>query len=263
MKKIIPILLLLITCLACEKDLDTYVGKSGIYFDTSEIGLDTVRVHWGLKNASVTEQTVRLKVCLFGNAADYDRPFKIEVADNKADEWQAQEGMDYNLASYEYVMPANAAETYIDVKVFRSDDLKIHPKRVTIKLVESEELQFLYTREETVTVENETENKDEHQESYLRPLDYQRVICMDEKFPMPIWWDMYGENAFGDWSVTKSALICDVMGIDREVWVMNNIEGLTPGYITFAGKYMHRWLQENPQIDEDGEPMEMGFASQN
>ena len=29
----------------------------------------------------------------------------------------------------------------------------------------------------------------------------------------------------------------------------------------FVGKYMHRWLQDNPHTDEDGKPMEMGEAS--
>jgi hypothetical protein len=37
---------------------------------------------------------------------------------------------------------------------------------------------------------------------------------------------------------------------------------LTEGYLKFVGKYMHRWLQDNPQEDENGKPMEMGAASQ-
>ena len=36
---------------------------------------------------------------------------------------------------------------------------------------------------------------------------------------------------------------------------------LTEGYLKFVGKYMHRWLQDNPQTDEDDKPMEMGEAS--
>ena len=48
------------------------------------------------------------------------------------------------------------------------------------------------------------------------------------------------------------------MGIDREDFVGTK---LTEGYLKFVGKYMHRWLQDNPNTDEDGKPMEMGEAS--
>lgn len=60
------------------------------------------------------------------------------------------------------------------------------------------------------------------------------------------------------WSLVaeKTALICDVMNIDREDFVKTK---LTEGYLKFVGKYMHRWLQDNPQEDENGKPMEMGL----
>lgn len=50
-----------------------------------------------------------------------------------------------------------------------------------------------------------------------------------------------------------------IMNIDREDFVKTK---LTEGYLKFVGKYMHRWLQDNPQEDENGKPMEMGAASQ-
>jgi hypothetical protein len=36
---------------------------------------------------------------------------------------------------------------------------------------------------------------------------------------------------------------------------------MQPGYLKFVGKYMYRWLQENPQVDEDGKAMTMGTGS--
>lgn len=85
---------------------------------------------------------------------------------------------------------------------------------------------------------------------------------MDEEFPMPAWWGIYGDQYFGKWSAKKSILICDVMGISRVEWLKDTTQGLSAGYLKFAGKYMQQWLDEHPTLDEDGEPMTMGEASQ-
>ena len=118
-------------------------------------------------------------------------------------------------------------------------------------MIENPELRFIYTREATILIDSVNFK--------TRPIDYQRVIVMNENFPMPAWWNIYGIKYFGVWSQKKTALICDVMNIDREDFVKTK---LTEGYLKFVGKYMHRWLQDNPQEDENGKPMEMGAASQ-
>lgn len=257
MKKGIPMIVTMVLawCLAsCEKDLDTYQGGSGIYFDTKEMWLDTLQVHWGLKNSEVTEQSLRLKICLYGHTADYDRKFTIEV-ESEQEAIGAVEEVDYAPFAGEYVMPAGKAEMYVDIKLLRSPTLSNQAKRFTVKLVENEELRFIYTREEAALNEDGTVKK--------RPLDFQRVIVMDETMPPPAWWDYYnGEWMFGTYSQKKAVLICDVMDIDRESWVKMEVEGgPSQGYLKFAGQYMHRWLQENPQTEEDGSPMQMGYGS--
>lgn len=250
MKNLLFILLILLGCVSCEKDIDTYSGDSGIYFADGGLFSDTLRVAWGLKNSDVKMQSIQLKVCLYGNTADYDRKFNIEIHSD-SDTLAAIEGVDFKPFAVEYVMPANQAEAFIDIDLLRTEELVRHPKRFVVKLVENPELRFIYTRESTVQIDSI--------QVEMRQIDYQRVIVMNENFPMPGWWYVYGEKYFGKWSQTKSRLICDVMGIDREEFVSSN---LTQGYLKFVGKYMHRWLQENPQEDEDGKLMEMGVASQ-
>ena len=256
MKKLIYILLALAFCAGCEKDIATYQGGSGIYFDTRDMYLDTIFVTWGLKNSDVTEQDLQLKVCLYGNTADYDRTFQVEVVAEEG-VLGAKEGVDYLPVTTTCTLPANAAEAYVDLKLLRSDNLHMQPKRFTVKLKESDDLRFLYSRE---TIEYADENDSV---GFIRPIDYQRVIYMDESFPMPGWWYVYGETIFGTWTATKASLICEVMDIDREEWIKSDGNGLSQGYLKFVGKYMYRWLEEHPQIDEDGKPMQMGTASQN
>ena len=81
-------------------------------------------------------------------------------------------------------------------------------------------------------------------------------------FPIPTWWSYYGVQYFGTWSMKKAILICDVMEIDRELWMKDIVTGLSAGYLKFAGRYMQRWLNENPQYEDDGSLMVMGPDSQ-
>ena len=221
MKNLLFLLLILVGCVSCEKEMDTYEGGSGIYFADGGLFSDTLRVAWGLKNSDVKKQSIQLKVCLYGNTADYDRKFNIEIYSD-TDTLSAIEGVDFKAFDTEYV----------------------------VKLIENPELQFIYTREVAVQIDSVNFK--------MRDIDYQRVIVMNENFPMPAWWYVYGTKYFGVWTQKKSSLICDVMGIDREDFVGTK---LTEGYLKFVGKYMHRWLQDNPHTDEDGKPMEMGEAS--
>lgn len=254
MKHIFPICCLLLACTACNEDqLDTYSGDSGIYFNYKtenggEMASDTIKVHWGLHPSSKTEQVVDLQVLLFGNTADYDRTFNVEVGFDEGDENGAEPNIDYMPLAQEYVLKANENEVIIPVTILRRHDLKDKPRRVVVKLVENENLKFLNTRYISYIISDT--------EFGRRPLDYQRVFYIDESFPMPIWWSYRGQPNFGDWSQTKAALICDVMGIDRNDWIDRG--KLASGYLAFCGQYMYRYLQENPTLDEDGQPMTMG-----
>ncbi len=253
-KKIFPIIALLFLLVSCEETIESYNGESGIYFDTKGMVTDTIRVPWGLKSSDIKEQTIKLKVCLFGNTADHDRTFNVLVSTDQGNPMAATENTDYKPIATQYVLPANAAEMEISIDLLRSQTLKTQPKCFTVSLVESPELKFLYTREISEMGEDSI--------SHIRQLDYQRVILMNENFEKPAWWNVYGTGYFGTWSQTKAALICDVMGIDREVWMLSDGTGLTQGYLKFVGKYMYNWLQEHPTLDEDGNPMQMGTQSQ-
>lgn len=258
MKNIIPTLLCLMSLpvfVGCNESLDTYAGEDGIYFDTryngSEMLSDTIEVHWGLKNTSVRSQKVTLKVKLFGNTSPVDRKFGIRISDDNSDGKLAEPGVDYVMPSLDVIMPAGKAEVPVEIEVLRRPNLKDDPRRIKIELVESDELKFLYTRSTAFIADDGN--------MQTRPLDLQRVLSIDETFPIPVWWVIRGEPYFGTWSATKAALICDVMEIDRQAWVAP--ADLSEGYLKYCGKFMHRYLQDNPQLDEDGEPMVMGPMS--
>lgn len=245
---------LLLFFVSCKKEtLKTYDEGNGIYFSTQNIYLDTLEVPWGLKRTDLKNQTITLEVLLFGNVANYDRPFDVTVVHDASDSLEAEEFVDYQPLKKQYFIPAGEASTVIEVELMRNPVLKQESRHITIRLEKSEELGFLYSRKKVDS------------NNVVRYLDYQRVIRMTENFPRPNWWSYYGNDYFGTWSVKKSILVCDLMGIDREVWMTtpNFSEDFTEGFIKYAGVYVHRWLQDqDPQIlDEDGRPMEMGRKS--
>ena len=238
---------------ACEKELDIYDGNSGIFFNTEGQLNDTMVISWGMKPGDVKKQDLKLRVLLIGEVVDYDRKFTIDVIADDADTLKAEEGIDYEVFKTEYVIPAREAYTDIDIVLKRRENLGERSRRFTVKLNETPELQFLYSRQKALDSITQLH------------VDYQRVIYMNEVFPRPSWWSRIGQPRFGDWSQKKAGLICDVMGIDREEWLYAIVgEGtFTQGYLSYVGKYMHQYLQEHPVKDKNDEWMVMGPDSQN
>ena len=146
MKHVIYIAIAFFTVLvACKnEEIDAYQGKNGIYFETKGVVYDTIFVSWGLKSSEIKEMDLTLNVCLFGNVASYDRKFLVDVVADVDDEYRAEEGVDYKSFSSEYVMPANQARAKINITLLRRDGLMDRDRRFTVRLKESDELNFLY-----------------------------------------------------------------------------------------------------------------------
>ncbi len=266
----------------CSEGLETYKGESGIYFDTiykgAETLSDTISGSWGMKKSSETSQIIELNVKLIGNTAPVDRAFDIrvetaimpggseippvtepepdpenpsETTGTKIPTLDASEGVDFIMPATTYVLPAGEAEVSVPVTVLRSGTLHLAKRAFKLTLLENENLKFLYSRS--------MPQYDEEGNVTYYPMDLQRVIVLDEEFPIPAWWSVRGEPYFGEWSQKKASLICDVMDIDREKWL--DMSALSDGYLKFCGRYMHNYLQENPHYEDDGSLMVMGEKS--
>ncbi|MBL1411215.1 DUF4843 domain-containing protein [Sphingobacterium faecale] len=254
MKRLLYLVVALCLLGCTKKELLTYTDGDGLFFDTREMFLDTVNVSWGLKNNEIKTQKVKLNVKLIGHVADYDRTFYVKVKDDPSDLYQAKIGVDYQQFPLEYVLPKGKASTMIEIDVLRNPILHEENRWLTVQLVETDEFKFLYSRK----LEDSLGNR--------RLLDVQRVIKMNENFPKPRWWLVFGDRVFGKWSLKKQILICELMGIDREKWVGDVVSDPTfsEGYLRFCGVKVHRWLEEQKKNGEtyyeadDITPMQMG-----
>ncbi len=248
----------------CQKDLDTYQGESGIYFDhmgketQAILRADTLPFRWGQIDGEILEEKLSLQVNLIGNVTDYDRKFRVNVIESAIPEGlkdkmkAAVEGVDYQPFETECTIPAHEASTTFEITLLRTEALQTESRVLTLALEETEELKFLYSRE-VVDKENNR-----------RRIDLQRVIVMDETLPQPDWWWGDINDIFGDYSMKKAITICNVMEIDRKEWLSQEFGNRT-AYLLFVGQFMQRWLNEQdpPIYEEDGETlMTMGPDSQ-
>ena len=249
----------------CQKDLGTYKGESGIYFDHSEkatqaiLRADTLPFTWGQIDGDILEEKISLRINLLGNVTDYDRKFQVSIIESIIPKGQedkmkvAVEGIDYRAFDTECTSPAHEVSTKLDITLLRTEALQTESRILTIALNETEELKFLYSREIA------------DQENNRRRIDLQRVVVMDETLPKPDWWWGDINNIFGDYSMKKAITICNVMEIERMEWMSSEF-GNRIAYLSFVGQYMQRWLndQDPPVYEEDGETlMTMGPDSQN
>ena len=173
----------------CQKDLDTYQGESGIYFDHQEketqnnLRADTLSFGWGQIDGDILETKISLRINLIGDVADYDRKFQVLVTETiipeelKGKMEAAVEGVDYRAFETECMIPAHEVSTNLDITLLRTEALQTESRALTIALQETEELKFLYSREIT------------DKENNRRRIDLQRVIVMNENLAKPDWWD--------------------------------------------------------------------------
>ena len=251
MRKWIIFILFGCSLFACkEQEIDPYEGNSSIYFDDNNAGF--YEVSWGTWATEIKEMKVRLKVNLFGMVKDYPRKFNIRVVSNETDTLHSVAGVDYKEFPLEYEMPAMENHTYIDINLLRTDTLRKQARRFTVYLTTNEEFGFEYM------------NYDMLKDSTLVMINNSCTIYMDEEFPRPGWWSRQGEPVFGEWSMKKGILICDVGEIDRAKF-QADLDGkdgnLTAGFLKFLGRKVYLWLKEHTTLDEDDEPMEMGEES--
>lgn len=257
--RIIQLLIIASVFVGCEHDIPTYSGGAGIYFEGKQMS-DTVGFSWAYCSNELRDTNITVRVQTIGEPKDYDRAVKLLPVDHpKADE-QAKENIDYKPFSYDIVIPAGQSFFDLTIDLIRNPGLLTGvPKIFSFRLEENEHFKFHYNRV------YEIQKVDENGETIktYKHIDTYRSFKISEKIGQQGWWkgqSSVGIRNLGTWSVKKSVLICDLMEIDRQAWLSGNLVApTTTAYIKFLGRYMHRWLQDNPTYEEDGITlMEMG-----
>ena len=145
-KNIFLWLLLLLVLSACEeKEVDTYSGKEGIYFNQRvRIGnllTDSTNFTFVYTNEAEKEAVVSIPVQLVGRAVNKDRPVNIKITGGTA-----VEGVDFSLME-NLVLPADSSSFGFEVTLKRTLELQNTAKTIEFEIAENEYFQPIITHE--------------------------------------------------------------------------------------------------------------------
>lgn len=216
---------------SCQEEVETYEGGSGIYLKITSQTFGLQPFSFGMYHRDTVQIVYEYEVAVVGNLADFDRPFVFKSVEN--DTFPARAGIDYEILDKNPVIKKGEANAFVRVKFIRNPELIDHPKYIRFELEENEYFTFLrpmYHKTPTTVIN----------------------VRLDEEVDMPWWWGYYGEDRFGEYSRTKSMLICDVMGISRIEWIELSGERMDESFLTFVATYMANWLKEQK---EKGDPV--------
>ena len=120
----------MVSLASCEKEIMTYEGQDGIYFDV-RWGLEGREKYWahqyytpaefGTMNNDVNSYEVSIRVTTSGTPKSYDRPFSITIG---KDSTNAIEGEDYEPFGMDYVLKAGEQYAYIPITMKRSERMQ-------------------------------------------------------------------------------------------------------------------------------------------
>lgn len=216
---------------ACEEEVATYEGGSGIYLGITSQTFGLQPFSFGMYHQDTLHIIYDYEVNVVGNLADFDRSFVFKAVEN--DTFPAVAGIDYEIMDKSPVVKKREAKAFVRVKFIRTPELIDHPKYIRFELEENEYF------------------------SFLRPMYNQTVttaidVRLDEEVDEPWWWGYYGEARFGEYSRTKSMLICDKMEVPRQDWIDFSGDRMSESFLTFAATFMAHWLEEQK---ESGHPV--------
>lgn len=203
------------------------IGKVLLYGDPSQGATgDSIVYTFANYPQSQIETTINLKVRLVGKVAPVDRHIRLEVDVNRSTALPSEFEFDNDI-----VLPANAFEVIVPIKIKRSQRLKTDTARLLIRAVSTTDLIV-----DPVKAGN-----------YNELVEF-RIIWLD-KLVQPESWPFY---LWGGYSVTKHQLVIDITGVA-------DYYGLTTDELYSAASQCNTYLDEyskthsgNSFVDEFG-----------
>lgn len=255
-------LILVLSSVACQKDLLTYGGKEGIYFGVqwgAEHGDSTVWAYQQytavefVKMPDATTKTITLRVMVTGEPKDYERKFGLRVNVDSSD---VIEGVDFEKLQSSYTV--GVGKSYVDVPITlkRTAALQTMTKVLGINLVPSEAL--------TLSIPTWYPIKPHWSTSGDPIFDatYHRVELSD--FPIrPDTWMGVANNgveggSLGLFTTKKFNLICELMDLSYEDF--DSSETMPTIRVGVINQVMRTYLIKEydagrPVLEEDGRLM--------
>ena len=133
---------------ACNKQIETYSGESGIYFamSASKGGLDDSKQDYTSETqipfavySDISDTTLLVRAKVIGLAVGHDRQVSVQVVQQESAELQAKEGWDYDALQSTYTVKANEVYALIPVHFYLKADLQDKERKLELQLLPNED----------------------------------------------------------------------------------------------------------------------------
>jgi len=248
---LLAILLITTGLTACEKGLETYHGKSVIYFTSNRTSfLDTGFVSFGFSGLSQMDSIISIPISAMGETSAGDRTFKV-VANN--DSSTAKAGVHYDALPEMMIIPAGSVGGTLKLKLHRTPDMQTIPVALFLQLEPNEHFQ---TDLRSFVNGSKT----------CRATTYK--LWIDDMLTQPLRWNT---AYMGTFSKKKIYLTATTLGLDIQetIKLLNSTDG--PGSTAALnaqiawGRSMKLYLNEQtaagtPVYEDNGVLMAMGSS---
>lgn len=232
--------LIVLSFISCEKELEKYNGKPTLYFEeagrlpafNSEVIKDSTVMSFSLTKSQ--DSIVNMVVSVIGEKVNMDRSYDLKI--NSASD--AIEGVHYEFLEKTFVIKQNQLRDTVSIKFHRLTEMQTKTFLLSFDLVNNEN----FSVDMVDKLLNKTTGK---RHSYI---NYRWFVNDIVKKPGR-WLDGY----FGTFSRKKLFLMVEVLGIEAAYLDANVSIAESVAY----GKYMQRYLNEqrvagNTIYEEDG-----------
>jgi len=250
-KTIILSCILSFAFVACEKDeIMTFEGDDGIYFKWAKDGrgiqsaIDSTSLTFAFSLPSmVSDSLVNIPIKIQGHSSSKDRLVNIKVKEEST----MQEGVHFKIPEEIFVL-ADSIVGYIPVTFYRTEDMKIEPLSLKLRLLENENFKVnLYGEAMSFNAD--------------RPVKYNEFeFTVSDILVEPIWWSRILVYYLGDFSAKKMYLFAEVNEIPLPNWNDNppDIMAFFNQLDIFKVYLLKQEADGTPVLDENGEPMKLG-----
>lgn len=223
MKRIIYVLIMLLSLVACETDNSMfYKGEAGLYFVD---GGDVDSVVYSFTTTTESFIEVRLPVETLGRPVDIDRNFTVQIDETES---TALEGEDYEGLQNFYVMPANSCSSEVVFQLLYTSKLDNGPVRITLELESSDIFPDILPEKRRM-----------------------QVIWSNELIvPVPMEdWDWFYGRYFGPYSKVKHRYILSVLGLTE-------LPDKFDARMYYMGLKVNNYFADHEIYDENGNLIE-------
>lgn len=212
--------------LSCtERDLEGYHTENYIYFSKSSN--DTTIFSFAY-DSELKEGIVQFKLNMISQIKNKDRRFSVRFI---ADESTAIEGRDFSYSEQDLIVKANDSIGYFNIHVKKDPTLKGKTVKAIFELSASDD--FLPGINKNLRAN----------------------LLITDKIERPDWWDEWHiSSGLGIYSDKKFKLFIEITG-QHDLTLIE--DGGTLEYLDMRSYvvYFKRWIEENPQTEENGSKM--------